>query len=447
MTQHIHILGVAGTFMAGVALLAQQQGYRVTGSDANIYPPMSTVLEQAGIECYNGYHAEDIPDSVDCVVIGNALSRGNAAVESVLSRGLYYQSGPQWLSEHVLRYKHVLAVAGTHGKTTTSSMLLSILQQAGLEPGYLIGGVPHGMQQTAYLSSSKYFVIEADEYDTAFFDKRSKFIHYQPSTLILNNLEYDHADIFPDLEAIKLQFQYLLRTVPATGTVIVNANDAHLETVKARGCWSSVVDFAADSGWQAKLLSNDGSDFEVSYKQQFMGRIQWASLGLHNVNNALAAIAAATDVGVSFEHCQRALQSFKGVKRRLELIADRQGIKVYDDFAHHPTAIKTTLSGLRHHVDNKRIIVLLQLGSNSMKQGVHMKALPEALNDADIIYLWEPNEISESIKQLQLQLADKLIVVSDTKAIVAEVQSLMQSGDHIVIMSNKGFNNIHQSFV
>ncbi len=445
MSKHIYILGIAGTFMGGVALLAKQMGFEVSGCDQNVYPPMSDALMQAGIQFSEGYAADSIPDSVDCVVIGNALSRGNPVVESVLRKKLPYTSGPQWLAENILQHKHVLAVAGTHGKTTTSSLLLWILQTAGLKPGYLIGGMPNNFNQTAFLSDSKYFVIEADEYDTAFFDKRSKFIHYHPQTLVLNNLEYDHADIFPDLNAIKTQFQFLLRTVPDDGAIVVNQKDPNLQEVLERGCWTPVIGFAGDNDWQARGINDDGTGFDVYFKGEKLGRIEWSLLGMHNVHNALAAMAAAHQVGVSFEASAAALASFQGIKRRLELISDCNGIKIYDDFAHHPTAIKTTLEGLRARVKDAGIIVLLQLGSNSMKAGVHLKALPDALSCADQVILWKPEDADWGADYLQDQLGKRLIVQATTDEIIQHVRSTSRAGDHIVIMSNKSFEGIHQA--
>ena len=368
---NLHILGICGTFMGGVAALARELGHRVQGSDANVYPPMSTQLEQLGIELYSGYQSDDIAPDTDCVVIGNALSRGNAAVESVLNQQQNYRSGAQWLAENVLPNRHVLAVAGTHGKTTTTSILAFMLEAAGRDPGFLVGGVPENFGVSARIGSGKEFVVEADEYDTAFFDKRSKFVHYSPRVAILNNLEFDHADIFPDLAAIQRQFHHLVRIVPSEGRLIVNGEDAALAEVLAMGCWTPVERFAidAEADWQAELVQSDGSEFILKHQGLALGTVRWALLGRHNVMNALAAFAACHAVGVDVRSVIPALADFISVKRRMEVIGSARGITVYDDFAHHPTAIRTTLEGLRAKVGDARIVVAIwyqdQLGIKS----------------------------------------------------------------------------------
>ncbi len=366
---HIHILGICGTFMGSLALLARELGHRVTGSDANVYPPMSTQLEQAGIELLEGYHPEHLEPAPDLVVVGNALSRGNLEVEALLDRGLPYTSGPEWLREQVLPGKWVLAVSGTHGKTTTASMLAWILEYAGMAPGFLIGGVTQNFPHSARLGETPFFVVEADEYDSAFFDKRSKFVHYRPRTLIINNLEYDHADIFPDLAAIQRQFHHLVRTVPGSGLIISPAGERAIEDTLTQGCWSPRQTLGGDDGeWQVRLINTDGSCFEVLHEGEPLATVNWSQSGQHNVMNGLAALIAARHVGVTPEVGARALGEFAGVKRRLELLADVHGIKVYDDFAHHPTAIKTTLAGLRAKVGDDKIIALIEPRSNIMRR-------------------------------------------------------------------------------
>ena len=437
----IHILGICGTFMAGLALIAKQRGFEVTGSDLNVYPPMSDVLAGAGIDVISGYQEEGIPEGVDCVVIGNALSRGNASVEAVLERNLKYVSGPQWLLENVLYDKHVLAVSGTHGKTTTTSMLMWILEQAGLNPGFLVGGVVNGFADSARLTDSDYFVIEADEYDTAFFDKRSKFLHYHPRTLIMNNLEYDHADIFPDLAAIQKQFSYLLRTVPATGTVIYPKNCLALKEVVDAGCWSQQQKLGEQ--WSVELIEQDASRFSVGHGATKV-ELHWGQYGRHNAHNALAAIAAAYDVGVSIDDSIAALENFPGIKRRMELVGEINGIKIYDDFAHHPTAIKTTLEGLRAKVGKERIIAILQFGSNTMKAGVTAAAIPDALSAADAVIFLEPQDWS-----LENILKELPTVKSfpATEMIIKYIKGLVKPGDHVLVMSNKAFDGIHRQLL
>ncbi len=388
----LHILGICGTFMGGVAALARELGLTVEGSDANVYPPMSTQLEALGIRLMDGYKADYLKPAPDLVVVGNAMTRGNPAVEYMLDAQLRYISGPQWLGDTLLPGREVLAVAGTHGKTTTTSLLAHLLESAGLAPGFLIGGVPGNFDVSARVGSGKPFVIEADEYDSAFFDKRSKFVHYRPRIAILNNLEYDHADIFPDVAAIQRQFHHLVRTVPGNGRLIVNAHDHHLAEVLAMGCWTPVETFGIGKGdWQAQLLAADGSAFAVRRQGELIGEVHWSLLGNHSVMNALAALAAATAVGADPRGLLPAFASFESVKRRMEVVGEAGGVRVYDDFAHHPTAIATTLAGLRAKVGAARIVVALEPRSNSMRLGAHAEALAPSLIDADaVVFLHRP---------------------------------------------------------
>ncbi|HEB55169.1 MAG TPA: UDP-N-acetylmuramate:L-alanyl-gamma-D-glutamyl-meso-diaminopimelate ligase [Gammaproteobacteria bacterium] len=450
---HIHILGICGTFMGGIALLARAQGHEVSGSDANVYPPMSTQLQEQGIHLQEGFDPAHLQPPPDCVVIGNALSRGNPAVEYVLNSGLTYTSGPQWLAEHVLRERWVLAVAGTHGKTTTASLLAWILEANGLAPGFLIGGVPGNFAVSARLGETPFFVVEADEYDTAFFDKRSKFIHYHPRTLILNNLEFDHADIFPDLEAIKLQFQYLLRTVPSEGLIISNQAEPALEEVLTRGCWTGIERFSVQKSdqtladWRAVGESEDGRCFAVQFQQQPQGRVQWPLMGRHNVANALAAIAAARHAGVPAALAAESLSNFKGIKRRMEIRGQVGGVRVYDDFAHHPTAIASTLQGLRAHVGDEPIIAILEPRSNTMRMGVHQNTLIPALQQADEILIYQPDRINWDMKAVFNDADEHITLFSDTDDIVRACVRLAHEQTekplHILVMSNGGFENIH----
>lgn len=441
---HVHILGICGTFMGGLALLARAAGHRVSGVDRNVYPPMSTQLADQGILIEEGYD-RGLPDPrPDQVVVGNALSRGVPIVEAVLDSGGDYTSGPQWLAEHILHGRWVIAVAGTHGKTTTSSMIAWILDYAGLAPGFLIGGVPENFGVSARFGETPFFVVEADEYDTAFFDKRSKFVHYRPRTLVLNNLEYDHADIFPDLEAIKTQFHHLMRTVPHAGLVVNNGADAHLAQVLARGCWTPVEVFGGANGlWQARNLDADGSAFDVYCGERFEGRVSWSQLGRHNVHNALAAIAAARHAGVPPAQAVAALAEFHGVKRRLELRGTVGGITVYDDFAHHPTAVATTLDGLRQRVGGQRIVAVLEPRSNTMRLGVHRDALPVALAQADRVFLYQPPDLGWALDEVAAALAGAGRVVDNVDALVDALVSELQCGDHVIIMSNGAFGGIH----
>lgn len=444
MTKHIHILGICGTFMGSLAILAKQLGYRVTGSDANVYPPMSTQLEQQGIELMQGYLPEHLQPQPDLVVIGNALSRGNPAVEYVLNRGIPYVSGPQWLAEHVLQDKWVLAVAGTHGKTTTSSMLAWVLEHAGMQPGFLIGGVPHNFGVSARLGGTDFFVVEADEYDSAFFDKRSKFVHYRPRTLVMNNMEFDHADIFADLAAIQTQFHHLLRTVPGNGLVIYPQKDRALEQTLEKGCWTPVQTTGESGQWQARLNKPDGSDFVILHEGTEQGRVHWSLTGGHNVANALAAIAAARHVGVLPEQAAEALSRFESVKRRMELLADSNGVRLYDDFAHHPTAIASTLEGLRHQVGNEHIIAVIEPRSNSMKLGAHREGLAPSTAAADQVIWFAPAGLGWDLAGAVKDAPVPTLVLDTVEAIVTEVLQLKRRGVHVVLMSNGGFAGLPQ---
>jgi len=436
----IHILGACGTFMGGVAILARRAGHEVTGADQHTYPPMSTLLESEGIVLHEGYSEEPMHDAPDLVIIGNALSRGNPAVEYVLNQGLKYTSGPRWLGENYLRDRKVIAVAGTHGKTTASSMIAWILEYAGLNPGFLIGGVPLDFNVSAR-EGTGYFVVEADEYDTSFFDKRSKFVHYRPQVAILNNLEYDHADIFPNLAAIETQFHHLIRTIPGNGTIISNGEDATLESVLARGCWSNLQRFSFDSkhNWRVEMSTSDGGELRFNHQQQDMGTLKWGHCGRHNAMNACAAIAAAESVGVPVSTSIEALASFRGVKRRLELIAYENDIHVYDDFAHHPTAIRLTLEGLRRKVGNARILVGLEPRSNTMRAGVHANELGPALIAADQVWLKTGEGIDWDPKVALAPLEGRCKIVTRADDMLQQMTSSLCPGDHVVFMSNGGF--------
>jgi len=443
---HLHILGICGTFMGGLALIARAAGHRVTGCDAGVYPPMSTQLEQQGIELIEGFDPEQIALQPDLFIIGNVVSRGNPLMEAILDAGLPYTSGPQWLGDFVLRGQHVLAVAGTHGKTTTSSMLAWILHCANKKPNFLIGGVAPGLEVSArYDASEPLFVIEADEYDTAFFDKRSKFVHYRPRTAILNNLEYDHADIFPDLQAIETQFHHLVRTIPSGGLVITPAHDEALARVLARGCWSEHTNIDTHQGWHTKTL--DALSFEVSKGAEVLGVVSWAHSGLHNQHNALAAIVAASHVGVQADTSIAALCTFAGVKRRMELRGTVNGITIYDDFAHHPTAIATTLEGLRTQVGTERILAILEPRSNTMKLGTMAARLPAALAQADLVFCYGQREGKQALgwdpRQVLASLGARMQAHHEIDSLVHAVTRAAQPGDHIVVMSNGGFANIH----
>ena len=448
---HIHILGICGTFMGGIAVLAKAAGHKVTGCDANVYPPMSTQLEAQGIELIEGFDPAQTALNPDIYVIGNVVSRGNPLMEEILNRGLPYISGPQWLAEEVLQGKWVLAVAGTHGKTTTASMLAWILEYAGLAPGFLIGGVPQNFEVSARLpgvprqdgnSVSPFFVIEADEYDTAFFDKRSKFVHYRPRTAVLNNLEFDHADIFADLAAIETQFHHLVRTVPQQGLIVANGREQSLQRVLARGCWTPVELFGADAGWQAQDVGADGS-FDVVHQQQVLGRLSWDLLGEHSRLNALAALAAARHAGVAAATGIEALAQFRNVRRRMEIRGVVNGVTVYDDFAHHPTAIATTVAGLRARVGEARILAVLEPRSNTMKLGVMKAALPDSLAEADRVFCYAAN-LGWDVQEALAPVKQKSAVFDDLEQLVAAIAQAARPGDHILVMSNGGFGGIHQ---
>ncbi|MDH6153946.1 UDP-N-acetylmuramate:L-alanyl-gamma-D-glutamyl-meso-diaminopimelate ligase [Polynucleobacter sphagniphilus] len=459
---HIHILGICGTFMGGIAAIARQAGHRVTGCDANVYPPMSTQLESQGIELIEGFSPDQLlqfETMPDLFVIGNVVSRGNPLMEAILNQGLPYTSGPQWLGEQVLFGRHVLAVAGTHGKTTTSAMLTWILEFNGYQPGYLIGGVPLNFTVSARLGESEYFVIEADEYDTAFFDKRSKFVHYRPRTALLNNLEFDHADIFADLLAIETQFHHLVRTVPGDGLLVVNGEEPALERVIARGAWAPVERFgqAAQNEWSLVSQAHDG--FSVLHLGKELAQVTWAPdsgvMGRHNQLNALAAIAAANHIGISPVDSAKALAQFKNVKRRLETIGIRNDITVYDDFAHHPTAITTTVDGLRRRVGQARILAVLEPRSNTMKLGVMKAQLPDSLSMADKVFAYGANagkeslgwDLTEVFSPLNTVAADKAKAFDNLDALVNAVVSEAKPGDHILVMSNGGFGGVHQKIL
>jgi len=437
---HIHILGICGTFMGGVAVLAKEAGYRVTGCDANVYPPMSTQLQAQGIELTEGFGIEQIRMNADMYVVGNVVSRGNPLMEEILNRNLPYISGPQFLAQALLQEKWVLAVAGTHGKTTTSSMLAWILEYAQMNPGFLIGGVPQNFGISARLTDSPFFVIEADEYDTAFFDKRSKFVHYRPRTVVLNNLEFDHADIFPDLPAIETQFHHLVRTVPGNGLIVSNGREASLDRVIKRGSWTPVELFGSTQGWNI----DDANQITLNGKTQ--GILNWDLMGDHNRMNALAALAAARHSGVPIAQGLAALNAFKNVKRRMEVRGTVNGITVYDDFAHHPTAIATTLEGLRQKVGKARILAVLEPRSNTMKLGVMKNALPASLKDADEVFCYGAN-LGWDAKVALAPLGSKVMVSDDLNKLTTAIANTAQPGDQILVMSNGGFGGIHEKLL
>ncbi|VAX02488.1 UDP-N-acetylmuramate:L-alanyl-gamma-D-glutamyl-meso-diaminopimelate ligase [hydrothermal vent metagenome] len=442
---HIHILGICGTFMGGIALLAREMGLTVSGSDQNVYPPMSTQLSDAGIELTAGFDPAQLEPSADLIVIGNALSRGNPAVEAVLERGLPYTSGPAFLAEQLLADRWVLAVAGTHGKTTTASMLAWILEDAGLAPGFLIGGVPRNFGRSARMGKTPFFVVEADEYDTAFFDKRSKFVHYRPRTVVLNNLEYDHADIFPDIEAIERQFHHLLRTVPGNGLIIAPDDDPHITKVLNMGRWTPLEPIGK-TGWHARLNTPDGSDFEVFFGDDSQGHVHWELLGQHNVHNALAAIAGARHAGVPTKYATEALGRFLSPKRRMEIRGEIGGVTVYDDFAHHPTAITTTLAGLRARVGRARILAVLEPRSNTMRLGIHRDTLGPALSEADDILLYQPTGLDWNLNSVTRTLGTAQ-VFDDIDRLAAHIAETARCGDHVVIMSNGAFGGLHEKLL
>ena len=438
---HVHILGICGSFMGGIAAIAKSLGHKVTGSDKNVYPPMSTQLEALGIELTEGYCESQFDPAPDMVVVGNAMSRGNPAVEYVLNRNLPYTSGPQWLLDNLLKDRWVIGLSGTHGKTTTSSMVAWILEHAGLNPGYLIGGVPENFGVSARVGESPFFVIEADEYDSAFFDKRSKFVHYRPKTLVINNLEFDHADIFADLGAIQTQFHHLVRMVPENGLILTPNNTAAIEEMLKKGCWSSRQSLGKE--WHAELLKKDGSEFNVLHNGVIVGTVAWSLLGQHNVDNALMAIAAAHHAGVTLPDAIEALSFFKNVKRRMEVKGEVNNITLYDDFAHHPTAIATTLDGLRKKVGNARILAVLEPRSNTMKMGVHKDTLANSWQKADEVYLYEPEGMDWSLVESVAHSNAPAHCFKDVEKIVQGVCNVAQPGDHILVMSNGGFEGIH----
>jgi len=445
---HVHILGICGTFMGGIAAIARAAGHRVTGSDRNVYPPMSTQLEALGIDVTEGFEASQLDPLPDVIVVGNVMTRGQPVVEAMLERGIPYASGPEWLSREVLRNRWVLAVAGTHGKTTTTSLLTWILEHAGLSPGFLIGGVPANFDTSARLGSEPFFVIEADEYDTAFFDKRAKFVHYRPRTAILNNLEYDHADIYPDVASIQRQFHHLVRIIPGGGRIVWNSADARLRETLEMGCWTPREGFSAsakdaDTVWTARVIADDYSQFEILERGQPRGTVQWPLIGAHNMENALAAIAAARHAGVPIRNAIDALQSFKGIARRMQLRGEVKGVRVYDDFAHHPTAISTTVDGLRRRVGRERIIAVLEPRSNTMKMGVHQKTLGPSLSGADEVWLYAPSDLGWDTTPIVSSLGAKGHSSRDIESLALEVAKASRRGDHILVMSNGGFGGLH----
>ncbi|MHB8237708.1 MAG: UDP-N-acetylmuramate:L-alanyl-gamma-D-glutamyl-meso-diaminopimelate ligase [Acidithiobacillus ferrivorans] len=438
---HIHVLGICGTFMGGIALLARAAGHQVTGSDTHTYPPMNDLLAREGITVHAGYDPAQLSPAPDLVLIGNALSRGNPCVEAVLDRQIPYDSAPAWLSREILQGRWVLAVAGTHGKTTTTSILTWILQEAGLNPGFLIGGEARNFGVSARLTDSPFFVIEADEYDTAFFDKRSKFVHYHPRSLILNNLEYDHADIFPDLEAIITQFHQLLRTVPSTGAIIMNDAVPALKQVLERGCWTPLQRFAGEGAWQVRLDTADGGRFTVLEQGVERGRVSWGMAGAFNAENALAALLAARHAGVPLALGCAALQSFQGVRRRLELRGEAAGVAVYDDFAHHPTAIAVTIAALRGRMAGEgRLVAVLEPRSNTMKMGVHRQTLGQSLQGADRVFVYAPADIGWDVASA---LGSAAQLYADMDALLRALDAELHAGDQVLIMSNGAFGGIH----
>ena len=440
--------------MGGIALLARELGYTVSGSDQGIYPPMSIQLETSGIQLYEGYSANNLKHRPDLIVIGNAMTRGNQEVETVLNQGLAYTSGPQWLLEHVLQGRHVLAVAGTHGKTTTSSMLAWILDYADLEPGFLIGGIAQDFGVSARLGKQPYFVVEADEYDSAFFDKRSKFVHYRPQTAILNNLEFDHADIFDDLCAIQKQFHHLVRTIPGDGLIIVPSNNEAIQQTLDMGCWTPVQTTSVDECSDLSLKHSDWYtqqkspvNFDVYHNGFNKGEVNWALSGQHNRQNGLAAIAAAHNVGVAPEQAISALNNFKGVQRRLEIIGEHQGVTLYDDFAHHPTAIQSTLEGLRAKLGEEiRIIAILEPRSNTMRMGVHAKTLASSIAAANLGFVYKPEDLNWDLKQMT-ESHSSIQIFNSIESIVETLSEIAKPQDHWVFMSNGGFGGIYQKIL
>lgn len=453
--QHIHILGICGTFMGGIAAIAKQIGFKVSGSDANVYPPMSTQLEALGIELMHGYSAKHLAADVDVVIIGNAMSRGNEMVEHVLDRNISYTSGPQWLLDNVLKDCWVLAVSGTHGKTTTSSMLAWILEYGKLSPGFLIGGVPQNFECSARIGETPFFVIEADEYDSAFFDKRSKFVHYRPRTLVINNMEFDHGDIFNDLTDIQRQFHHLVRMVPSNGLILSAKHDEAVQETLNQGCWSEQEHTDDKYGWQAKKLIEDGSQFDVLFNKVKQGQVDWQLMGDFNIDNALMAIAAARHVGIPSQVAIEALSQFINTKRRFEHRGTVNGVEVYDDFAHHPTAIAKTLAGVRAKINARnqknnqcgRVIAVLEPRSNTMKSGVHKEALPKSFDEADAVFLYQGDQVHWSVSELITQCKSACVVENNIETLVSAIVSEALPDDIVVIMSNGGFENIHNKLL
>jgi UDP-N-acetylmuramate: L-alanyl-gamma-D-glutamyl-meso-diaminopimelate ligase len=448
---HVHILGICGTFMGGIAALAQAAGHRVTGSDKNVYPPMSTQLEALGIGLVEGFDPAQLVPRPDSVVVGNVMSRGNPLVEAVLEQGLPYTSGPQWLAEHVLKDRHVIAIAGTHGKTTTTSLVAWILEHAGLAPGFLVGGIPANFGVSARLGTGRHFVVEADEYDTAFFDKRAKFVHYHPRTAILNNLEYDHADIYPDVQSIERQFHHLVRTVPGGGRLVVNMAAPHLGNVLAQGAWTPVDGFSVSreggGEWWVRAVQPDWSVFEVMQGDVPRGTVRWSEdvvmIGAHNAENALAALLAARHAGVELAAGIAALAAFRGVKRRMEVRGRARGVTVYDDFAHHPTAIATTLDGLRQRIGKARLLAVFEPRSNTMKLGIHRELLAPSFADADQVFFHRPADLGWDLGAVCAALPGRARWAADVDGLVEAIVAEARDGDHVLVMSNGGFGGLH----
>lgn len=445
--KHIHILGICGTFMGSLAVIAREMGFKVTGVDENVYPPMSTYLAEQGIEIIQGFDIAQLNMRPDVIVIGNTMKRGMPIIEAILNQKLPFVSGPQFLEEYVLKNKWVLAVTGTHGKTTTTSMLAWVLEYAGLKPGFLVGGIPQNFGISSRLGASDFFVIEGDEYDTAFFDKRSKFVHYWPKTLIINNLELDHVDIFDNLAAIQKQFHHLIRILPGNGLVICNQADTAVEEVLAQGLWTPKVTFGKRGHLSYRLLSSDASAFEVLQHNKKIGEIHWNCLGEFNIENALAVIAAAQHAGVALETSCKALSEFKSPKRRLEVRGIINNITVYDDFAHHPTAIEKTIQALRKKVGNARIIAVFEPRSNSMKLGQFQHDLAEAMQQADILFLYEPKNMTWSVKEAFANSAKPYVMTQDISSLVEKIKATATAGDHVLIMSNGGFGSLHEKLL
>lgn len=446
---HIHILGIAGTFMGGLAVLARELNYKVTGSDQAVYPPMSTQLAALGIELTEGFEAAQLHPSPDAIIVGNVMKRGIPVIEALLNQGSRIFSGPEWLAQYILPKRHVLAVSGTHGKTTTSSMLAWILEVAGLSPGFLIGGVPSNFGVSARIGKMPYFVLEADEYDSAFFDKRSKFIHYRPRTLIINNIEFDHADIFPNLDAIETQFHHLIRTVPSQGLIVYPNNDVVIDRVLKKGVWTPTLAFHSthQRGWHARILTPEATRFNIYLDNELKGTVEWSLMGQHNVSNALAAIMAATHVGVTPEFAAAALCRFAGVKRRLEIKGQIEGVTVYDDFAHHPTAIATTLAGLRAKVGESKIVAVIELRSNTMRAGVHQEHLSAAVKDATEVYFLKAPEMSWDVEKMWQATHKPGGVYTEVETLVKVLKDRVSKPDHVIFMSNGGFGGIQKQFL